>query len=38
MVVEENMIIGTPSISIKGYLPVSESFGFAGFLREMTQG
>ena len=31
-------IIGTPLTLVKSYLPVSESFGFTGYLRSCTGG
>lgn len=37
-VVEEINRPGTPLYNIKAYLPVSESFGFTGFLRQNTGG
>jgi elongation factor 2 len=37
-VIDEKMIEGTPMTIVKGYLPVLESFGFNGFIREQTQG
>ncbi len=37
-VVEENNRPGTPLYNIKAYLPVAESFGFTGFLRQNTGG
>ena len=35
---EEEPIAGTPLNLVKSYLPVSESFGFTGALREHTHG
>jgi len=35
---EENPIEGTPLTIVKAFLPVAESFGFAGHLRSMTAG
>ena len=37
-VVEETNRPGTPLYTVKAYLPVSESFGFTGFLRQNTGG
>jgi elongation factor 2 len=37
-VVEETNRPGTPLYNVKAYLPVSESFGFTGFLRQNTGG
>jgi elongation factor 2 len=37
-VFEEVQRPGTPMYNIKAYLPVMESFGFTGFLREATSG
>ena len=37
-VVEETNRPGTPMYNVKAYLPVSESFGFTGFLRQNTAG
>jgi len=37
-VVEETNRPGTPLYNVKAYLPVSESFGFTGFLRQNTAG
>jgi len=37
-VVEESNRPGTPLYNVKAYLPVSESFGFTGFLRQNTAG
>jgi len=34
----EEEVFGTPQIIVKGYLPVSESFGFNEFLRSQTSG
>mmetsp|Transcript_3557 Transcript_3557/g.9023 ORF Transcript_3557/g.9023 Transcript_3557/m.9023 type:complete len:851 (+) Transcript_3557:73-2625(+) len=38
VVVEESNRPGTPLYNVKAYLPVSESFGFTGFLRQNTAG
>merc|ERR1719262_1851126 len=38
MVFEENQREGTPLMQVKAYLPVSESFGFVGALRQATGG
>jgi len=38
VVVEETNRPGTPMYNVKAYLPVSESFGFTGFLRQNTAG
>lgn len=38
VVLECNQRVGTPLYTIKAHLPVSESFGFSGFLRECTSG
>merc|ERR1711988_1932448 len=38
MVFEENQREGTPLLQVKAYLPVSESFGFVGALRQQTSG
>jgi len=38
IVVEESNRPGTPLYNVKAYLPVSESFGFTGFLRQNTAG
>ncbi len=38
VIFEEESIAGTPQVIIKGYLPVSESFGFSEFLRGQTSG
>ena len=35
---EEIHIEGTNRVIMKAFLPVSESFGFTGYLREKTQG
>lgn len=37
-VFEEYQVAGTPMFLVKAYLPVNESFGFAGDLRSNTQG
>ena len=37
-VVEETNRPGTPMYNVKAYLPVAESFGFTGFLRQNTAG
>lgn len=37
-VIEEVQVEGTPLVIMKAFLPVSESFGFTGFLREKTGG
>jgi len=37
-VVEETNRPGTPLYTVKAYLPVAESFGFTGFLRQNTGG
>jgi len=37
-VVEETNRPGTPMYNVKSYLPVMESFGFTGFLRQQTSG
>ena len=37
-VIEEIQVEGTPLTIMKAYLPVAESFGFTGFLREKTGG
>ncbi|CAH1253903.1 EEF2 [Branchiostoma lanceolatum] len=37
-VYEENQIIGTPTVVVKAYLPVNESFGFTADLRSKTGG
>merc|ERR1719487_1910001 len=37
-VVEETNRPGTPMYNVKAYLPVAESFGFTGFLRQNTGG
>jgi len=37
-VIEENQREGTPLVQVKAYLPVSESFGFTGALRQATSG
>jgi len=37
-VVEETNRPGTPLYNVKAYLPVAESFGFTGFLRQNTGG
>ena len=37
-VIEEVQVEGTPLVIMKAYLPVAESFGFTGFLREKTGG
>ncbi|EOD04372.1 hypothetical protein EMIHUDRAFT_312577 [Emiliania huxleyi CCMP1516] len=37
-VVEETKRPGTPLYNVKAYLPVAESFGFTGFLRQETAG
>merc|ERR1711988_279587 len=37
-VFEENQREGTPLLQVKAYLPVSESFGFVGALRQQTSG
>lgn len=37
-IIEEQQLAGTPLSEIKAFLPVSESFGFTGFLRGLTQG
>merc|ERR1719337_21340 len=37
-VVEETNRPGTPMYNVKAYLPVSESFGFTSFLRQITGG
>jgi len=37
-VFEEYQVAGTPMFMVKAYLPVNESFGFAGDLRSNTQG
>jgi len=34
----EEVILGTPMMTIKAYLPVAESFGFTQHLRSLTQG
>jgi len=34
----DDPIIGTPLTLVKWYLPVSESFGFTGYLRSWTAG
>jgi len=38
VVVEESNRPGTPLYNVKAYLPVAESFGFTGFLRQNTAG
>jgi len=38
IVVEETNRPGTPLYNVKAYLPVAESFGFTGFLRQNTAG
>jgi elongation factor 2 len=38
VVFQEESVQGTPLLSIKAYLPVSESFGFTGHLRSLTSG
>lgn len=38
LIFSEESVPGTPLLNIKGYLPVSESFGFNGHLRSMTSG
>jgi elongation factor 2 len=38
MVIGEEMIIGTPLMLCRAYLPVSESFGFTAHLRSLTSG
>lgn len=35
-VIGEEVVVGTPLMIVKSYLPVSESFGFTEFLRSMT--
>src|ERR1700744_100794 len=37
-VFSEEQRVGTPMFTIKAYLPVSESFGFNGALRQQTGG
>lgn len=37
-IVEEIEVEGSPMQLVKAYLPVAESFGFTGALRQMTQG
>jgi len=37
-IIEECPLEGTPLSVLKCYLPVSESFGFTGALRESTKG
>jgi elongation factor 2 len=37
-IVEEQNVEGTPMSILKCFLPVSESFGFTGSLREHTKG
>jgi len=37
-VIEETNRPGTPMYNVKAYLPVAESFGFTGFLRQNTAG
>jgi len=34
----EEGVMGTPLMIVKGYLPVSESFGFTAHLRSLTSG
>jgi len=34
----EEGVMGTPLLVVKGYLPVSESFGFTAHLRSLTSG
>lgn len=34
----EEGVMGTPLLIVKGYLPVSESFGFTAHLRSLTSG
>jgi elongation factor 2 len=34
----EESVAGTPLLIVKGYLPVSESFGFTAHLRSLTSG
>jgi len=38
IVFEENQREGTPLVQVKAHLPVSESFGFTGALRQATSG
>jgi elongation factor 2 len=38
VVLSETQQVGTPLFTIKGYLPVSESFGFNSDLRQRTDG
>lgn len=38
VVIETLPRFGTPLYTVKAYLPVTESFGFTSFLREMTSG
>jgi elongation factor 2 len=38
IIFEEEEVSGTPQVNFKGYLPVSESFGFMEFLRSQTSG
>jgi len=37
-VIGEEPVNGTPLVNIKAHLPVSESFGFANYLRSQTSG
>ena len=37
-VIEEQQRVGTPIFQVKAHLPVAESFGFTGDLRQQTSG
>lgn len=38
LIFSEESVLGTPLLVVKGYLPVSESFGFTAHLRQLTSG
>jgi elongation factor 2 len=38
VVFSEESVAGTPLLNVKAYLPVSESFGFTNYLRQLTSG
>jgi elongation factor 2 len=38
VVFSEESVPGTPLLNVKAYLPVSESFGFTNYLRQLTSG
>ncbi|GAB6032337.1 Elongation factor 2 [Chamberlinius hualienensis] len=38
VVIEETQVVGTPTFSVKSYLPVNEAFGFTADLRSSTGG